>query len=250
MLVGKNLCLIGGSGYVGSAIAKKAQKLGAQVTCISRRGAPITRQDWQQNINYVQADVTDPEKISQNLEKADAVINTVGTLIDTSFTQGKKPGDYGTYEHLNRDVAINIANKLESFKKYKKIVYLSSAAPPPFINRYITTKQEAEEHLLSLTHVKSTILRPGFIYSFQERWWSLIVRYECDAWNYLHTKLMENVPQNSVMKDVVEKFYVERSVLLKDVVNASLYSAVNKETDGLRLTNEDIEKYSEIFEKK
>lgn len=52
------------------------------------------------------------------------------------------------------------------------------------------------------------------------------------------------------MKDALKEFYVERAILLKDIVNASLYSAVHKETDGQRLFNGDIEKISELFEKK
>ena len=46
-----------------------------------------------------------PAGFKEKLEEADAVVHTIGTLIDTSFTKFAKPGEYGTYEHLNRETA-------------------------------------------------------------------------------------------------------------------------------------------------
>lgn len=46
MLSGKKICLVGGSGFVGTAIAKRALELGAKVACVSRRGTPIERNPW------------------------------------------------------------------------------------------------------------------------------------------------------------------------------------------------------------
>jgi hypothetical protein len=41
--------------------------------------------------------------------QADAYIHTIGTLIDTSITKWAKPGQKGTYEYMNRDALIKVA---------------------------------------------------------------------------------------------------------------------------------------------
>ena len=49
------------------------------------------------------------------IEKADCFVHTVGTLIDTSITQNKKPGEEGTYEHMNYECARSIGRFLKIF---------------------------------------------------------------------------------------------------------------------------------------
>jgi len=91
----------------------------------------------------------------------------------------------------------------------KNFVYLSASGNPPFIERYITTKEEVESFLLDnediRTKLKPCILKPGFIYSYNERWWSLPIKYEVDIWNYVFGKFYHNlVPPNSLMKKVTK----------------------------------------------
>lgn len=194
------------------------------------------------------------------------MIHSVGTLIDTSITKGREPGEPGTYEFLNRDCAISIADKLNSYNsscKYiiiilgwfdiivvekKKMIYFSASGHPPFIKRYITTKEEAEDYIFSQDNLEATVLKPGFIYSFSERWWSLPLKYDINMWNYIHGYLMENVvPPNSLMKNILQEFYVERAVLLNDIVNTTLYCVSHSDTNGKKLFNKDIEDYSAKF---
>ena len=54
---------------------------------------------------------------------------------------------------------------------------VSSEKSPPFLSKYLTTKLEAEDYLLSdeCKNLIPTILRPGFIWSSKERGWSPIV---------------------------------------------------------------------------
>jgi hypothetical protein len=46
------------------------------------------------------------------LNEADAIVHTIGTLIDTSITKSAKPGDKGTYENLNRDSLKSLISSL------------------------------------------------------------------------------------------------------------------------------------------
>ena len=65
----------------------------------------------------------------------------------------------------------------------KKLVYLSASGHPPFIPRYAITKEQAEKFLLELPNLKTTILKPGFIYSYSQRKWSIPLAYSIDFWH-------------------------------------------------------------------
>ena len=42
-----------------------------------------------------------PDAFKDVIQESDYFVNTIGTLIDTSITKLKKPGQLGTYEHMN-----------------------------------------------------------------------------------------------------------------------------------------------------
>ncbi|EGR30406.1 nad-dependent epimerase dehydratase, putative [Ichthyophthirius multifiliis] len=245
MLHGKSLCIVGGTGYLGSAIARQAFYLGAKVSSISRSGAPKQLQEWQKNIEYIQADASNPDSFEVQLLQSDATIYTIGTLIDTSITKRSNPGEPGTYEHLNRDCAMKIGNKLNDFSVQKKLVYLSAQGHPPFIHRYIETKEQAEKYLLDLNNVKTCVLKPGFIYSYQERKWSIPLKYTLDAWGCIHSFIGKSIPQNTLMNQLYNELYVEKSIQLEAVVNAAIYSALHESSNGKIWFNSDMEKYQD-----
>jgi hypothetical protein len=78
--------------------------------------------------------------------------------------QGEKDGQI-TYELMNRDSAIALAQESESAGA-KTFVYISAAAGAPLLpSRYITTKREAENTISSrMTKLRSIFIRPGFLW--------------------------------------------------------------------------------------
>jgi len=71
---------------------------------------------WTNKVVWVKGDASNPETFEETLRKSDAVVHTIGTLVDTSITKFSQPGDKGTYEHMNRDTAIAVGSKLAEFK--------------------------------------------------------------------------------------------------------------------------------------
>ena len=59
---------------------------------------------------------------------------------------------------------------------------ISSEKAPPFLDKYLTTKREAEEYLLGeeCKNLQVSIIRPGFIWDKVERWWSPPLKVACD----------------------------------------------------------------------
>lgn len=115
----KTLCVVGGSGYIGQAVIRAALSKGINVLSVSRSGN-LTDPELQkiavnnpEKLTVVRGDATSPESFGDALKKSDAVVHTIGTLIDSSILKGRNPGEVGTYEHLNRDCLINVAKFLE-----------------------------------------------------------------------------------------------------------------------------------------
>ena len=77
----------------------------------------------------------------------------------------EKKGGQLTYELMNRDSAIALAQESQR-EGVSTFVYISAAAGAPMLPaRYISTKREAESTIASeLVKLRSIFIRPGFLY--------------------------------------------------------------------------------------
>ncbi|KAI8074249.1 uncharacterized protein B0P05DRAFT_547858 [Gilbertella persicaria] len=173
-----SLLLVGGTGLVSSAIIRESKKYqhlpsyhNTHIYALSRNAAAKKSVE---GITFIQGDALDPASLQVPFETNPNVVHTVGTLLD----QSKKHGANGTYDRLNRDAAITVADTMLS--KYDHIhrrclVYFSAAnAPPSFLlnERYILAKREAEQALLGPKYkdkIRVVVFRPGLIYSYHRR---------------------------------------------------------------------------------
>ena len=243
---GKKLSVIGGTGYIGSSIVKRASSWGISVYSISRKGKPADASKFSSNVTWVKGSAMSPDEYADILKDSDAVIHTVGTLIDSTIFGGKKPGDPGSYEQMNRETAKRIGSKLNEFNKKQKIVYISANKPPPMLDRYITTKREAEKFLLEQPNIKATILRPGFVVSAKERAWSVPTKYLLMFGN-LNIRLGLKVLPESGIKRFLEKFESDDPIDLEDLSIAAIVSAFDPKYDGKILLGDEMRNLSKNF---
>lgn len=247
-LKGKTLLIVGGSGYVGSATARHAAKLGINTVCVSRKGEPSTAGSSYGSIRWVKGDSMRPKEFREELKQADGVIHTIGTLIDTTVTSNKRPGDVGTYEQMNFETAKRVGDELNDINMNKKIVYLSADAHPPMLKRYLSTKLDAEEYLRSLPHIRATALRPGFIWSKDARPWSLPLKSFLSLENSIYQKVNNFLPESKA-KETLKCLYPGYPVNLDDVALAAIYNAFSPEFDGRALGTQQIEACSKLFQR-
>ena len=80
---------------------------------------------------------------------------------------------------MNRDTFLSLIKVLTS---KKKVILISAEGHPPFIHRYEITKKEAEDALFNTEH-DGYVLRPGFIYDWKLKKWSIPLRHTIRAWN-------------------------------------------------------------------
>ncbi|KAI0082640.1 mitochondrial protein [Panus rudis PR-1116 ss-1] len=197
----QKILVVGGNGFVGSAVCKAALARGMQVTSISSSGKPYTTPKghspaWTSKVSWQKADALDPGTYAHLMPGATAVVHTLGTLLeDPRYKEALKEGNVpkllnaflsgstsggrldepsekpGSYELLNRDSALRMC---ETFASSKAAVPLEGRPRPfvyvsaedifrPFISaRYIETKREAEVQIDRMV-AGNPDLRPVFI---------------------------------------------------------------------------------------
>lgn len=158
----QKVLVVGGNGFLGSAVCKAALARGMQVTSISSSGKPYTTPKghspaWTSKVNWQAANALRPETYADLLPGATAVVHTLGTLLeDTSYKTAlkesnvpallstfvsrlasldpgsvnplKDPHKEGGYEQMNRDAALRVC---EAFFSTDSEVPLSG--PRPFV---------------------------------------------------------------------------------------------------------------------
>lgn len=63
MFSSKTLTIIGGTGYIGSSLARSAVALGFKVNAISRKGYPLNTNPNDSKINWIKGSAMNPEGI-------------------------------------------------------------------------------------------------------------------------------------------------------------------------------------------
>ncbi|ETI28432.1 hypothetical protein G647_00881 [Cladophialophora carrionii CBS 160.54] len=161
-----------------------------------------TKPPWSDDVTWAKGDILKPSTYTSYLKDADAVVHTMGILLEADYKgvlsgkesvlsglsrafsskkagsstnpldrepgegleKGEKDGQI-TYELMNRDSAIALAQEAER-EGATIFVYISAAAGAPILpKRYITTKREAESTIASrMIKLRNIFVRPGFLY--------------------------------------------------------------------------------------
>ncbi|PWN51891.1 hypothetical protein IE53DRAFT_385722 [Violaceomyces palustris] len=102
----QTVLIVGGNGFLGSSISKHALAKGWKVISISQSGKPYTsptsshnRPQWSKspNIRWHSADALRPETYKDLIDQCDAVVHTVGILLESDY---KPRGGKGLLESL------------------------------------------------------------------------------------------------------------------------------------------------------
>ncbi|KAK9985150.1 hypothetical protein SO802_034675 [Lithocarpus litseifolius] len=151
----ERVVVLGGSGFVGSAICKAAVSKGIEVVSLSRSGRPTYPNSWVDQVNWVTGDVF-YVNWDEVLVGATAVVSTLG--------------GFGSEEQMLRIngeanvVSVNAA-KDNGIPKFI-LISVHDYNLPSFIlsTGYFTGKRKAEAEVLSKYPNSGVVLRPGFIY--------------------------------------------------------------------------------------
>ncbi|KAG6814385.1 hypothetical protein H0H92_010971 [Tricholoma furcatifolium] len=159
----RRILVVGGNGFIGSAICKAALAKGIQVTSVSSSGLPFRTAKghepaWVSKVDWQKGDALHPETFAHLFPQVDGVVHTLGTLIeDSTYKKYLKRGDIlglvgilpkgilgdngnplekstdisrrGSYDVMNRDTALRVC---EAFVASSSDASLHNA-PRPFV---------------------------------------------------------------------------------------------------------------------
>ncbi|KAJ2776762.1 hypothetical protein H4R18_005492 [Coemansia javaensis] len=178
MAAARRILVVGGSGFVGQAVCRSALARGWEVLSLSRHGAPERPAADQgrlaSGVQWIKGDALRPETFREHLAGCDAVVHSVGVLMENGYKglvnagAGSGPSRAAaTYEAANRDTALSVAQLARETAGVGAFAYVSAKDTIPFIDpRYISTKREVERELLAhRDRLRPIILRPGFMFS-------------------------------------------------------------------------------------
>lgn len=151
--MGQRICIIGGSGFVGSAIVRQAVQAGHEVR-VACRHPERARELLVDGASLVQADVVDGRGIAEAVAGADCVIYLVGLL----FEKGRQNFEAA---HVGGVARVLEACKQAGVKQYLHMSALGAGNVPE--SRYAETKAKAEA-LVRESGLNWTIFRPSVIY--------------------------------------------------------------------------------------
>jgi NADH dehydrogenase len=152
----KKICVLGGSGFVGSAIVAKLDAAGYQVTVLTRRRETAKHLFLLPNVNVVECDVLDYHALNAVLRGVDAVINLIGILHQSRRLS------FNTVHHLLPAQLAKICADLG----IKRLIQMSSLrADENAPSQYLRSKAAGETALKALQDkINITIFKPSIIF--------------------------------------------------------------------------------------
>ena len=87
-----SLLVVGGNGFVGRVVCRRAVQRGIKVIGLSRSGRPDLEESWTDEVRWIRADAGNPEEIRTVFEEntCSSVISTVGTMVDATWPSGAR----------------------------------------------------------------------------------------------------------------------------------------------------------------
>jgi NADH dehydrogenase len=154
------VCVLGGTGFVGRAIAAKLARSGYAVRIPTRHRQQARRLLVLPGLELIQADIHDPEQLAVLVRGADAVINLVGIL-------NEKAHDGSGFQRAH----VELVEKLMAACRrtgVRRLLHMSAlkANAERGASFYLRTKGQADQIIRSRSgdNINFTIFRPSVIF--------------------------------------------------------------------------------------
>lgn len=156
----KRVVIVGGSGFIGSAIANRLCEAGVRVLIPTRRRSRAGHVLLLPNTEVIEADVHDPAALARLFAGADAVINTVGVL---HSRPGSPFGPDFARAHVELPQKIVAASRSTGVQRLVHISALGAYDAGP--SEYQRSKAAGETAIRAAgPELVSTILRPSVVF--------------------------------------------------------------------------------------
>ena len=154
----QNVLLIGGSGFIGSHVARRLAARGLRVTVVTRRRESAKHLFTLPTVDIVEADVHDDAELARLCSGQDAVVNTVGIL---KGGNGQPYGAGFAHAHVELPRRIGRAAWTAHIPTLVHVSALKAAADAP--SGYLRSKS-AGEAAVRETFAGAILLRPSVVF--------------------------------------------------------------------------------------
>ena len=170
----KNICVLGGTGFVGYHVVSQLAKAGYKVRVLTRHRERNRKLLVLPTVEVITTDIHDTNSLRQCLANQDAVINLVGIL--------NEPRDNGRgFHRAHVELSQKIIDACNA-KGVKRLLHMSAlnADAKNGSSYYLRSKGEAENLIHGVRNINATSFRPSVIFgpadSFFNRFACLLFR--------------------------------------------------------------------------
>lgn len=150
-----NICILGGTGFVGAALLNRLAQAGHWVSVPTRDPELHGGLRVLPTVRLIRADIHDARVLDRLVANADAVINLVGILNE----HGRS-----TFQHVHVELTTKLIAALKA-GRVRRLLHMSAlGADLEGPSRYLRSKGEAEARIRGAAHVEFTIFRPSVIF--------------------------------------------------------------------------------------
>lgn len=152
----KQIYILGGSGFVGSAIVAALQKKGYRIRVLTRKLSHANHLKLLPDVVLEECDIFNVEDLRKALRGADAVINLIGVL-----HQSRKL----SFNRVHHQLPATLAQMCVDLNIPRLIHMSSLGASPTAPSQYLRSKGAGEQALANLREkLNITIFRPSIIF--------------------------------------------------------------------------------------
>ena len=166
------VCVLGGTGFIGRAIAARLAREGIATRIPTRNRQRSRRLLVLPGLELIQADVHDPEQLTRLIAGCDAVINLIGILNEQAH-------DGSGFRHAH----VELAEKLMAACRktgVSRLIQMSAlkANAERGASHYLATKGQAEQVIESQAgeRIQYTIFRPSIVFGPEDSFFNRFAR--------------------------------------------------------------------------
>lgn len=152
----KKICVLGGSGFVGSSIVAKLDQAGYAVTVLTRRRDSAKHLFLLPNVTVIECNIMDDQALATAISGADAVVNLIGILHQSGRS---------SFDAMHHQLPARLARICDAagIKRLIQMSSLQAASHAP--SEYLRSKAAGESALLAFAQkLNITIFRPSIIF--------------------------------------------------------------------------------------
>lgn len=162
------ILVTGGSGYVGSHIVRQVAESGESVRVMIHNQVRAQREGRLEGlqVDWVEADVTQPESLQPALQGASAVIHTVAIAVE----KGRK-----SYEQVNFGGTVNMVDAAAEAGVDRFIFLSQMGADPDLPYRFLASKGKAQSYVEG-SELDWTTFQPSVIWGAEDEFANTFAR--------------------------------------------------------------------------